>query len=91
MSGKKRMLDKILSARTKEHPNESLADEYIEECEVIIAWLDGVIDSSEAGAAFGCSTSQLHQKAGTALRNLRRAGYITISWNPREAESHDAE
>jgi hypothetical protein len=77
------LLEKVLAARKKEFPNEKLSKEFIEEAEVLIAWLNGEVDTNEAAKALGINhTSAVPQKTGTILRILRQGGYITITWNP---------
>jgi len=82
----KSLLQKIKDKRAKEHPSGDLSQELLEEYEVLLAWVEGDVDSAEAASALNVSTGQLHQKAGTAMRNLRRSGYITVTWNPPEPE-----
>lgn len=86
----KSLLEKILERRVKPSPNRKLSKEAIEEGEVLVAWVTGKIDSAEALSGLDVrTTSQIHQRAGTALRNLASAGYISITWNPDPDFSDD--
>jgi hypothetical protein len=88
MSIKKRqtLLEKILERRVSAFPIENLSDESRDEAEVIIAWILGKVDSSEACAGLKIkSTSQIATRAGTVMRNLGRAQFISIVWNKKKA------
>lgn len=87
----KTLLEKIMEARIKRSPIQSLSPEAMEEGEVLIAWVCGDIDTAEATKVLGVkSNSQIYQRAGTAMRNLAREGHISIIWNavPKEEENN---
>jgi hypothetical protein len=94
MSAKKTLLQKIIESRTHAIPDNSFSAQNLEAAEVLVAWVKAEVDSAEVVAATDItSTSAVAQKAGTTLRNLYRAGYISISWNktePSTEESSDA-
>jgi predicted PP-loop superfamily ATPase len=93
------LLQRILESREQNRPLMEWSRQSIEEAEVVVAWLQGKVDSAEACKALGInSTSQIHQKCGTVLRNLCKDRYITITWNqpigmdePADADSREAE
>jgi hypothetical protein len=82
----KTLLEKLLERRAKRLPNETISQDEIEQGQIFVAWVEGIIDSSEVCAALDIkSTGQICQKAGTMLRNLCRGRYITITWNQEES------
>jgi hypothetical protein len=83
----KTLLQKLLDRRGTPAPNSKLSREMIEDGEVLVAWVKGEVDSAEVLAVLDIkSTGQIHQRAGTTLRNLARGGYISITWNQPEKE-----
>lgn len=76
------LLEKIISARESHSPLHKLSKELFEEGQVLVAWIQGEVDTDEACRALGITTkSQIHQKAGTSLRNLAKHRYISIQWH----------
>lgn len=86
----KTLLEKLLERRSKAVPSERLTPQTIQEGEVLVEWVRGKVDTTEAASALGCShTSAVSQKAGSLLRTLASEGYITIAWNPHSVPEEE--
>lgn len=91
MKNQKTLLQRIIDQRTKPLPNQRLSQDALEEAEVYVQWVLGKLDTREVTAALNIKyNGAIHQKAGTALRNLAMGGYISITWNREESDEPTA-
>ena len=66
-------------ARALTPPGESFSAEELEKDEVVLAWAKGELESSSAIKVLGLSsTSAIQARCGAVIRNLARAGFISI-------------